>query len=176
LGHEAKWEYFRVMYERYRKAEAKSRGGLLNEFCSTTGYNRKYAIRLLNGPPPGAGAEETVARTPAALWQAGGFGLGGGMAGGRLSLVGAAEGAAAQLAAVDSQALPAGPGDRAAVTGHQRAADGSAAGGQETGAEAQDLRAHQAGYAADVSTVLRAAEIAGLRGSEMLPVISEKAH
>ena len=53
MGHKAKWEYFRVMYERYRKAEAKGRGGLLNEFCLTTGYNRKYAIRLLNGPPPG---------------------------------------------------------------------------------------------------------------------------
>jgi hypothetical protein len=53
LGHEAKWEYFRVMYERYRKADGKSRPGMLDEFCLTTGYNRKYAIRLLNGPPPG---------------------------------------------------------------------------------------------------------------------------
>lgn len=26
---------------------------MLDEFCLTTGYNRKYAIRLLNGPPPG---------------------------------------------------------------------------------------------------------------------------
>jgi hypothetical protein len=41
------------MYERYRKAEARRRRGLLDEFCLTTGYNRKYAIRLLNGPPPG---------------------------------------------------------------------------------------------------------------------------
>ena len=23
---------------------------MLDEFCSNTGYNRKYAIRLLNGP------------------------------------------------------------------------------------------------------------------------------
>jgi transposase InsO family protein len=52
LGHEAKWEYFRVMYERYHKAESKARSGLLDEFCVTTGYHRKYAIRLLNGPPP----------------------------------------------------------------------------------------------------------------------------
>src|SRR5262245_46515212 len=26
---------------------------MLDEFCSNTGYNRKYAIRLMNGPEPG---------------------------------------------------------------------------------------------------------------------------
>jgi len=52
VGNETKWEYLRVMYERYGKAERKARGGLLDEFCVTTGYNRKYAIRLLNGPAP----------------------------------------------------------------------------------------------------------------------------
>lgn len=25
---------------------------ILREFCANTGYHRKYAIRLLNGPPP----------------------------------------------------------------------------------------------------------------------------
>ena len=53
LGNEAKWEYLRVMYERYHKAERKGRAVLLDEFCVTTGYNRKYAIGLLNGPRPG---------------------------------------------------------------------------------------------------------------------------
>ena len=52
MGNETKWEYLRVMYERYGKAERKARGELLDEFCVTTGYNRKYAIRLLNGPVP----------------------------------------------------------------------------------------------------------------------------
>ena len=52
MGGEARWEYFRVMYCRYGEAEGRSRGGILDEFCLTTGYNRKYAIRLLNGPPP----------------------------------------------------------------------------------------------------------------------------
>lgn len=52
LGNEAKWQYFRVMYERYHKAEREARPALLDEFCVTTGYNRKYAIRLLNGPRP----------------------------------------------------------------------------------------------------------------------------
>jgi hypothetical protein len=53
LGNEAKLPYFRVMYERYDQAERKARGALLDELCVTTGYNRKYAIRLLNGPRPG---------------------------------------------------------------------------------------------------------------------------
>ena len=52
MGHGAKWEYFVVMYRRYRQAERGERQGLLDEFCATTDYNRKYAIRLLNGPPP----------------------------------------------------------------------------------------------------------------------------
>src|SRR5437667_7830993 len=30
---------------------------MLNEFCLNTGYDRKYAIRLLNGPPPGKQTE-----------------------------------------------------------------------------------------------------------------------
>jgi hypothetical protein len=53
LGHAARWEYFRVVYERYRKAAGKSKRGMLDEFCLNTGYSRKYAIRLLNGAPPG---------------------------------------------------------------------------------------------------------------------------
>lgn len=60
MGNEAKWEYFQVMYQRYRQAESKNRPGMLDEFCWTTGYNRKYAIRLLNGPPP----EKRRARRP----------------------------------------------------------------------------------------------------------------
>ncbi len=52
MGHEARWEYFRVIYQGYRKADRKGRQGMLNEFCLTSGYHRKYAIRLLNGPPP----------------------------------------------------------------------------------------------------------------------------
>jgi hypothetical protein len=60
LGNEPKWQYFRVMYERYHKAERKARPGLLDEFCVTTGYHRTYAIRLLNGPRP----EKERARRP----------------------------------------------------------------------------------------------------------------
>jgi hypothetical protein len=57
VGHEARREYFRVIYERYRKAEGKGKRVMLDEFCLNTGYHRKYAIRLLNGPPPGKRGE-----------------------------------------------------------------------------------------------------------------------
>ena len=84
MGNEAKWEYFRVMYERYHKAEPKARPGLLDEFCVTTGYNRKYAIRLLNGPRPGkeqvkqprgrkARYGKQVISILAAIWEAAGY-------------------------------------------------------------------------------------------------------
>ncbi len=53
MGHKAKWEYFRVIYERYHKAGRSLKHVILDEFCLNTRYNRKYAIRLLNGPPPG---------------------------------------------------------------------------------------------------------------------------
>jgi transposase InsO family protein len=53
LGSKAKWEYFRVLYERYRNSQRQAKKVMLDEFCRNTSYHRKYAIRLLNGPPPG---------------------------------------------------------------------------------------------------------------------------
>jgi hypothetical protein len=50
----AKWEYLRAIHGRYRQASRKAKSGILDEFCRATGYHRKYALRLLNGPPPGA--------------------------------------------------------------------------------------------------------------------------
>ena len=84
LGHAARWEYFRVVYGRYGKAEGKAKGGMLDEFCLNTGYHRKYAIRLLNGPPPGRHEEapargrkprygSAVVSLLAAVWEAGGI-------------------------------------------------------------------------------------------------------
>jgi transposase InsO family protein len=85
LGHKAKWEYFRAVYERYRKAGREAKQVMLNEFCLNTGYNRKYAIRLLNGPPPGKQAERRrprgrrprygsqVLSILAGIWEAAGY-------------------------------------------------------------------------------------------------------
>lgn len=60
MRHEARWEYFRAVYERYRKADRQARQVMLDEFCSNSGYNRKYAIRLLNGPVPQRQRERRV--------------------------------------------------------------------------------------------------------------------
>jgi len=84
LGHKAKWEYFLAVYERYRKAGREAKHLMLNEFCLNTRYNRKYAIRLLNGPPPGKQAEprprgrrprygRQVLSILTAIWEAAGY-------------------------------------------------------------------------------------------------------
>jgi transposase InsO family protein len=52
MGRKAIREYFKAIYGRYLKASKKLKHIILEEFCSNTGYNRKYAIRKLNGPPP----------------------------------------------------------------------------------------------------------------------------
>ena len=52
MSHRSRWEYFRAVYARYRQADRGLKQTMLNEFCANTGYNRKYAIRLLTGPPP----------------------------------------------------------------------------------------------------------------------------
>ena len=84
MGHKAKWEYFRAVYERYHKAGRETKHLMLNEFCLNSGYHRKYAIRLLNGAPPGKQAERRrqgrrprygpqVLSVLAAIWEAAGY-------------------------------------------------------------------------------------------------------
>ena len=52
LGNKGRWEYLRAIYERYRLAGRAGKNVILSECCANTGYHRKYAIRLLNGPRP----------------------------------------------------------------------------------------------------------------------------
>jgi hypothetical protein len=86
MSHRSRWEYFRAIYARYRQVDRKLKQVILNEFCANTGYHRKYAIRLLNGPPPGRAQPEMVrrrSRSPsygpvvvsvlAAVWEAVGY-------------------------------------------------------------------------------------------------------
>ncbi len=46
-------DYLKGIHPRYRQASAVEKRHILGEFCANCGYHRKYAIRLLNGPPPG---------------------------------------------------------------------------------------------------------------------------
>ena len=83
MSHTAKWEYLRLMHQRYRRATRPDRTPLLTEFCRVTGSHRKYAVRLLNGPPPGRTRPPRRRRAPpygprviqvlAALWAAAGY-------------------------------------------------------------------------------------------------------
>lgn len=43
-------EYLSSIYKRYRFSGKKEKEAMLDEFCLSTGYQRKYAIRLLNQP------------------------------------------------------------------------------------------------------------------------------
>ena len=52
MSYRAKQEYFKQIYNRYRKALRREKSLILDEFCIVCGYNRKYAITKLNGPSP----------------------------------------------------------------------------------------------------------------------------
>ncbi len=47
---EARREYLRAIWERYKKATKPEKTGILNEYVQVTGLNRKYAIWRLSRP------------------------------------------------------------------------------------------------------------------------------
>jgi len=67
MGSDAKREYVRAIRWRYRESGRRRKTLILDEFCAVCGYQRKYAIRLLNrlsgkpkrrpGPDPVHGPE-----------------------------------------------------------------------------------------------------------------------
>jgi hypothetical protein len=70
-----------MVFHRYATASKAAKQQILDEFCATTGYHRKYAIQVLNGPPPSAPRPRH--RTPtygpqvvavlAVIWEAAGY-------------------------------------------------------------------------------------------------------
>lgn len=52
LSFQARRELLHQVAARYREASRKDRSAILDEFVATTGYARKYAIRLLSNPVP----------------------------------------------------------------------------------------------------------------------------
>jgi len=83
LGHKGRREYLKAIYHRYRKATRKEKQSILSEFCANAGYHRKYAIRLLNGPPPeqsgraprrrGSSYGRETLEILSAVWEAAGY-------------------------------------------------------------------------------------------------------
>ena len=60
MSGKSKWDYLKAIYFRYKKVSKPLRSRILDEFCQVCRYNRKYAIRLLNGPAP----QKTNTTTP----------------------------------------------------------------------------------------------------------------
>lgn len=83
MSRQGKWEYLKAIHPRYRQAPRAEKGRILDEFCQVTGYHRKSALRLLNGPPPGRRPPPRRRRAPsygprviqvlAAIWRAAGY-------------------------------------------------------------------------------------------------------
>jgi transposase InsO family protein len=83
MSRKSKWEYLKTIHARYQKADKATRQQILNEYCQVCGYNRKYAIRLLNGPPPTKSQKHTKTRPPiygplvtavlGVIWEAAGY-------------------------------------------------------------------------------------------------------
>ena len=48
MGKNERLAYLKAIRTRYRRARKKVKVTILDEFCAVCGYNRKYAIRLLN--------------------------------------------------------------------------------------------------------------------------------
>lgn len=52
MSHKSKHELLAAIRPRYRLGDRKQKEQVLDEFVAATGYHRKYAIQLLNHPPP----------------------------------------------------------------------------------------------------------------------------
>ncbi len=50
MSNQSKYEYLQNLRFRYDGATKQQKQAMLDEFCIVCGYNRKYAIRLLNAP------------------------------------------------------------------------------------------------------------------------------
>jgi hypothetical protein len=83
MSRKSKWDYLKAIYFRYQKVSKPLRARILDEFCQVCGYDRKYAIRLINGPAPQKPKRSAKGRRPtyaakvvsvlAAIWEAAGY-------------------------------------------------------------------------------------------------------
>lgn len=62
MGRNEKKAYVKATRARYLKADRAKKGRILEEFCETCNYHRKYAIRLLNKKPKRRAAKRRIGR------------------------------------------------------------------------------------------------------------------
>ena len=146
MSQKSKWEYLKAIYTRYRKASKKLRALILNEFCQVCGYNRKYAIRLLNGPAPQKPTARHKTRPPE-LPRQGDLRAQSDLGSRGLPLLPASQGCFASVAAMGAKAFFPLCSTPKATAFDQPLHHRSAAQGQKTAAQKKTLGAHQAGHA-----------------------------
>ncbi len=144
MARRSKQEYLRSIYDRYQHAPRAQKGTMPEEFCKVCGYNRKYAIWLLNRPLPeatvrkrGAPRSPTYNRAMVRIFGKGEGGLG-------VSVLPTSEGRPCTLVALDKATLRADPTVRGSAPGHQRPSDGSAPEGNQAHRETPTLWHHSA--------------------------------
>ena len=64
MKRETRYDYAAAVAMRYQRSGREQKGWILDEFCAATGYNRKYAIKLLRGPFPRAALPPGHGRPP----------------------------------------------------------------------------------------------------------------
>ena len=64
MKRETRYDYSAAVAMRYQRSGREQKGWILDEFCAATGYNRKYAIKLLRGPFPRAALPPGHGRPP----------------------------------------------------------------------------------------------------------------
>ena len=64
MSQNEKKAYYYAIRDRYKKAAKQEKTIILQEFCSVCGYNRKYAIRILNNAKKNKWQKRSVGRKP----------------------------------------------------------------------------------------------------------------
>ena len=64
MKRETRYDYAAAVAMRYQGCSREQKGWILDEYCAATGYNRKYAIKLLHGPFPRAALPQGHGRPP----------------------------------------------------------------------------------------------------------------
>jgi hypothetical protein len=105
MSGKSKWDYLKAIYVRYQKVSKPVRARILDEFCQVCNYNRKYAIRLLNGPVPAKAQDDRAPGASVDLWSQGDLGSDDDLRSGRLSLLGSAQSSLGAVAAVGDPIL-----------------------------------------------------------------------
>ena len=144
MARRSKQEYLRSIYDRYQHAPRAQKGTMLEEFCKVCGYNRKYAIWLLNRPLPEGNCTQTGCTSLSYIQSGNGKDFGKGVGGLGVSVLPTSEGRPCTLVALDKATLRADPTVRGSAPGHQRPSDGSAPEGNQAHRETPTLWHHSA--------------------------------